>query len=70
MMCLKVEVEKPSPTRDLEMRAWRPTWTEGDDRAWLPLDLDTDPTVHFLFSSAGRSTGFGLWAAAAAVAGH
>lgn len=70
MMCLKVGVEKPSPTRELEMHARRPTWTEGDDRARLPLDLDADPTVRFLFSGAGRSAGFGLWAAAAAVAGH
>lgn len=70
MMCLNVGVEKPSQTRDLETHARHPTWTEGDDRAGLPLDLDADSTVHFLFSGAGHSTSLGLWAAAAAVAGH
>lgn len=46
------------------------TWTEGDDRAGLPLDLDSHPNVHLLFAWAGRSSRFGLWAATASIAGN
>lgn len=46
------------------------TWTKGDDRAGLPLDLDSKPTVHLLFARAGRSSGTGLRAATASIAGN
>lgn len=48
----------------------RLTRTEGDDGTRLPLDLNSDPIVHFLFSGAGGSSGPGLGTAAAPVAGH
>lgn len=51
-------------------RQWHLTWTEGDDRTGLSLDLNSNSIVYFLFSTAGCSSSFGLRAATAPVTGH
>lgn len=68
--CFIAGIERDLRQRELGRPAGCLTWTEGDDRAGLPLDLDSHPTVHLLFARAGCSSSLGLGAATASVAGN